>query len=158
MKTRHDVSAGGVVYRQQDGGVEVCLIHPAGQDTWQLPKGLVDHGEKVEETAAREVREETGLEVEPAAPLAAIEYWYTADGASGRPLHKGDVPEGEPVRIHKRVHFFLFRHRGGSLDAHDHEVEEARWVPLGDARRMLSFSNERTVLAKAAEALTAPPR
>lgn len=154
MKTRLDISAGGVVYRRHEGRIDVCLIRPSGADTWQLPKGLVDPGEAVEQAAAREVREETGLTAEPERRLTRIEYWYTAD-ASGRPLHKGDIPQGEPVRVHKLVYFFLFRVTGGSTTAHDAEVTEARWVPLSDAESMLSFENERRVVAEARAALAA---
>jgi 8-oxo-dGTP pyrophosphatase MutT (NUDIX family) len=91
--------------------------------------------------AAREVREEAGVEAELAAPIDTIEYWYV--GQRG----------GERVRYHKRVHFFLFRYRSGDVADHDHEVHEARWVSLADAPGMLAFANERQVVERAAERL-----
>ena len=141
MKTRLEISAGGVIYRQGKTGPEVCLIATYGGKTWQLPKGLIERGEAEEEAASREVSEETGLQGELLQRLDKIEYWYVWDYGEGR------------ERVHKFVSFFLFRCTGGSTDDHDEEVEEARWFPLDEARKRLSFENERRVLELAAEAL-----
>lgn len=141
MKTRNEVSAGGVIYRGVNGGHEVCLIATQGNKAWQLPKGLIEPGEQAEEAAAREVSEETGLQGELVDSLEQIEYWYV-------------WPEdGERVRIHKQVYFFLFRYTGGSTEDHDDEVDDACWVPLEDALKQLTFENERRVLERAAGAI-----
>ena len=144
MKTRLEISAGGVVYRRGQTGHEVCLIATHGGETWQLPKGLIERGEPAEEAARREVAEETGLQGELVQPLDKIEYWYVWDYGQGR------------ERVHKLVYFFLFRCTGGSTEEHDEEVDEARWFPLEEARERLSFENERRVMEKAVEALGGP--
>ena len=107
-RTEQLVSAGGVVYRRVDGIVEAVLCgrhvtpqtadNPGGQpsDTatgairWSLAKGTPDPGETLEETALREVREETGLEVEINAPIDSIEYWFR------RTRRKRPVPQNGP--------------------------------------------------------------
>ena len=99
-----------------------------------LPKGHPDPGETLEQAATREVREETGIEAEPVEVLGDVRYWYQR--RQGR-------------RVFKSVTFFLFAHRGGNVADHDHEVEEARWVPLDAAKTMLAFASERKVLEKA---------
>ena len=121
--------------------MEVVLICVGAKRRWQLPKGIVDEGESPELTAVREVREEGGIDAELVAPLETVEYWYQA------------LDRGERVRFHKFVHFFLLEYRGGDPADHDHEVLEARWVPLAEAEGMLAFPNERAVLRKAAELL-----
>jgi 8-oxo-dGTP diphosphatase len=138
--TQRQVSAGGVVYRQRDEDIEVALIAVEAKRElrWQLPKGLVGRDEEPETTALREVREETGLRAETVAPLETIDYWYYGKRGTGR------------VRFHKHVHFFLMRYLEGDVADHDHEVAEARWVEIGEAARMLSFTSERKVLAEAA--------
>lgn len=133
------------MFRRQNQNVEVCLIHTQERTTWQLPKGIIEPGEAPEAAAAREVAEETGLQGELIAPLERIEYWYIW-------THGGDRD-----RIHKLVYFYLFRYTSGSTDDHDDEVDEARWVPIDDAMRMLSFENERRVLAQAAKAIEEEP-
>ena len=143
MKTRTDVSAGGVIYRGLAGQVDVCLIATQGRSAWQLPKGIIEPEERPEDAARREVAEETGLEGDLLRPLDKIEYWYVWDEEDGR------------VRIHKFVHFFLFRYTRGSTDDHDDEVDEARWFPLAEAQERLSFDNEQHVLRLAARALAA---
>ncbi len=128
---RDAVAAGGVVIRRGDRGHEVVL---AGRDgTWVLPKGTPDGGETLEETAAREVREETGLDVRIVRPLGTIEYWFA-------------LPR---QRVHKVVHFFLMEAVGGDPSHHDHEYEVVRWVPVGEARRLLTFDTYRLMLDRA---------
>lgn len=144
MRTVREYSAGGVIYRPGSGSPgtepEVCLIATEGFRHWQLPKGLVESGEPPEETATREVREETGLEGEIDGFLGRIEYWYV------RPDYRNT---GERVRVHKEVDFFLMRYVSGSTDLHDHEVDDARWFPVSEALRTLSFDSEREILRKA---------
>ena len=137
--TKEQVSAGGVVYRRRGRPCEGALISFGEEGRWQLPKGLVGRSESAEAAALREVREETGLECEIVAPLEAIEYWYFSKGRGAR------------VRFHKRVHFFLMRYKRGDVADHDSEVNEARWVEVGEAARALAFKGEREVLGRARE-------
>ncbi len=141
MKTRQEISAGGVIYRGEQQDTEVCLILTRGGKMWQLPKGIIEDGEQAEEAATLEVAEETGLRGELVQPLDRTEYWYIWDYGEGR------------ERVHKWVHFFLFSYLSGSTDDHDHESDEARWFPLAEARTRLSHENERRVLDRATEAL-----
>lgn len=136
-----EISAGGVMFRRRKGQPQVCLIATQGAKAWQLPKGLIERGEQPEEAASREVTEETGLRGKLLHRLDKIEYWYIADYG----------PERE--RVHKLVYFFLFRYIGGSTKDHDTEVDDARWVPLSEARQLLSFENEQKVLELAAKAI-----
>jgi 8-oxo-dGTP pyrophosphatase MutT (NUDIX family) len=137
-ETRTQVSAGGVPFRVTESGVEVALISVGKPPRWQLPKGIVEPGEKPEVTAVREAREETGLDAELVGELERIEYWYQSTDAGVR------------VRFHKFVHFFLLAVRGGDVARHDHEVMEARWFPIEEGARRLAFKNEARVLESAA--------
>jgi 8-oxo-dGTP pyrophosphatase MutT (NUDIX family) len=110
---------------------------------WQLPKGIVDPGESPEVTAVREVREEAGIEAERIALIETIEYWYRS------------VRNGQPVRYHKYVHFYLLEYRSGDVSDHDHEVEESRWVSFEEAVELLEFKSEREVVQKAQKMIEA---
>ena len=138
---RRQVSSGGVAFRRVGDRVDIAIVSVGPNARWQLPKGIVDEGESPEATAVRETREEAGIEAELVAPLETIQYWYQA------------TERGERVRFHKFVHFFLLEYRAGDVADHDHEVNEARWVPIAEAAGMLAFGNERAVVAKAAELL-----
>ncbi len=138
VPVREQVSAGGVVFRRDEGKVEVVIV-AVGQNRWQLPKGLVDNGESPEVTAVREAREEGGVTSEVVQSIETIEYWYAG------------LDNGIRVRFHKRVHFYLLRYLSGDTKDHDWEVNEARWVPVEDATSQLSFDNERRVMERARE-------
>jgi 8-oxo-dGTP pyrophosphatase MutT (NUDIX family) len=131
MSTDHltETSFGGVVVR----GDEVLVITPAGRRLTGLPKGGPERGETPEQTATREVREETGINAKVREPLGDVEYWYRRGGR----------------RVFKTVHFFLFDFVSGSTADHDHEVDEARWIPLRDAVRSLSYPGERALIERA---------
>ncbi|MEA2391410.1 MAG: hypothetical protein QOK31_1519 [Solirubrobacteraceae bacterium] len=129
-----EFSAGGVVVRDD----EVVVIVPKrrgqkGQKVLALPKGHVDPGETPEQAAGREVREETGVEAELEGKLGDVRYWYQREGR----------------RILKVVSFYLFTYRAGSTDDHDDEIEEARWMPLAEAAGALSYTGERSMVARA---------
>ena len=141
VPVKEQVSAGGVVYRGEKENVEVVIVSVGGQNRWQLPKGLVDKGENPEVTAVREAREEGGVSSEVVQLIETIEYWYAG------------LDNGIRVRFHKRVHFFLLRYLSGDTRDHDWEVNEARWVPIGDATSQLAFDNERRVMERARELL-----
>jgi 8-oxo-dGTP pyrophosphatase MutT (NUDIX family) len=125
-----ETSYGGVAVR----GDEVLVITPVGRRRiTALPKGGMNRGETPEETAGREVREETGVNVAVKEPLGDVEYWYRRGGR----------------RVFKTVHFYLCEFLSGSTDDHDHEVDEARWIPLEDARTTLTYPGERELIERA---------
>jgi 8-oxo-dGTP pyrophosphatase MutT (NUDIX family) len=130
-RVREAVAAGGVVIRRGERGPEVVLAGREGM--WVLPKGTPDADERIEETATREVREETGLDVRIVRPIGQIEYSFS-------------LPRR---RVHKIVHFFLMEALGGDTSQHDHEYDEVRWVPVDEARRMLTFDTYREMLERA---------
>jgi 8-oxo-dGTP pyrophosphatase MutT (NUDIX family) len=147
FEVRREVSAGGLIWRRRDsqrGGFEVVLVRPAGKSTWVLPKGHVEPGESLLDAALREANEESGLEVEADQALGQVSYLY-----SWR-----DRPDQQPIRIFKRVHFYLMRCVGGDPSAHDGEVEEVIWVPLDEALSRASHKSERDLIAKAKKALS----
>ncbi len=131
------------MFRTGPDGPEVVLASrrtKRGDLAWGLPKGQVEPDERPEETAVREVREESGLDAEVERDLGEISYFYVWEG----------------VRIRKRVRFFLMRATGGDVSRHDHEMEEVRWFPLDEAIHIASYTSEREVLEGAARALRAP--
>ncbi len=129
------VSAGGVVYQRTPDGLMVVLCGRSEDGLWGLPKGTPVAGESIEETARREVREETGLEVEIERSIGTIEYWFTR-------LEQG-------VRFHKIVHHFLMKPVGGALDQHDHEYDLVEWFPARAAVERLTYRNEAELLRRA---------
>lgn len=139
IPTKLQVSAGGVAFRKKDGQVEVALISVGEGNRWQLPKGLVDKGEATEDAALREVREEAGIDTDMIDRIDRVEYWYFSR------------EQTHPVRYHKFVYFYLLRYKSGDVRDHDHEVNEARWVAIDDAIKMLAFDNETKIMEKAKE-------
>jgi 8-oxo-dGTP pyrophosphatase MutT (NUDIX family) len=147
VKTAKETSAGGVVYRRleaegapQPGELEIVLASRrtrAGKLAWGLPKGIIDPGEEAEQTALREVQEETGLIAKIEDSLGSLSYFYVWEG----------------TRISKLVHFFLMRATGGNTDDHDDEMEEVRWFPARSAARRASYPSERSMIEKALEQL-----
>jgi periplasmic divalent cation tolerance protein len=142
LRTVQEVSAGGVIYRKHMEVIEIALIHV--RNRWGLPKGHVEEDERVEETALREVREETGLEGRVIKKLGDVRYAY-----------RDKTKEGEPIRIYKRVHFYLLRYLKGNVRDHDHEADDARWFPIEQAIKQLKFATERKMVQRALSILTA---
>ena len=111
-----------------------------GKLLWSLPKGHIEDGETVEQTAMREVKEETGISAQVLRPLGTIDYWFVA----------------ERRRVHKTVHHFLLESTGGELSDEDVEVTEVAWVPLTELETRLAYADERKLVRKAKELFARP--
>ena len=134
-KFKREISAGGVIFRKSGSTLEIALTSRDDGQVWCLPKGLVDEGESLEQTALREVREETGLVGKLVQKIAETKYWYYS--------------KWEQVRISKIVHFYLLECLRGNIEEHDFEVDEVRWFPLEEAKKTLSYKGERETMEKA---------
>jgi 8-oxo-dGTP pyrophosphatase MutT (NUDIX family) len=138
MREVREVSAGGIVYRRTGETVEVALIRTGRR--WGLPKGHLEAGESLQQAAVREVAEETALQGEVVGKLGDISYRYTNKRRAG-----------EPLRVFKRVHFYLLRWITGAIQGQDYEVDEARWFSLDDALARLSYPTEKKMMSRAIE-------
>jgi 8-oxo-dGTP pyrophosphatase MutT (NUDIX family) len=142
LRTATATTAGGIVVRVEAGRPHLGIGRRRRERTGftgTLPKGTPMAGETTEQTAVREVAEETGLEVRITGALDDIEYSFVQSG----------------TRIHKTVHYFLMEPTGGDLARHDHEFEEVRWIAFDEAAAILTFETERALVAQASDALAA---
>lgn len=152
---RQLVSSGGVLHRYAyDGVLEFLLVGRRQPLLWALPKGTPLAGETMEQTALREVAEETGVLGQIVAPLGTITYSFRTPPRGvvvpGRRRGREHEDDGPPhTRFHKTVHHFLLRPVAGDTALHDAEYDFARWVPAADALSLVSHENERAVLRRA---------
>nr|WP_254777846.1 NUDIX hydrolase [Rhodococcus triatomae] len=147
MRTVRETSAGGLVVAGLDGPRDqlcAALIGRTdrrGRLLWSLPKGHIEQGETAEQTAMREVEEETGIRGTVLASLGSIDYWFVTEGR----------------RVHKTVHHYLLRFRGGELCDEDVEVTEVAWVPLSELGSRLAYADERKLAEIAGELIAKMP-
>ena len=139
-RVKEPVSSGGVVYRWAEGGLEVVLCGRDEPVRWSLPKGTPDPGETLEETALREVQEETGLEPVIEERIRSIDYWFS--------------DKDNEVRYHKTVHFYLMRSVGGDTSLHDPEFDVVQWFTYEKGVGTLAYPNEADVLREAFALIT----
>jgi 8-oxo-dGTP diphosphatase len=134
------VSSGGVIFRKNEASVEIALVAVKDGKVWCLPKGIINKGEEPDETAIREVSEETGLKGRIIEKLGEINYWYYL--------------KEEEAKCRKTVHFYLLEYEGGDISKHDWEVDKAAWFQIDDALKIASHKNERDIIEKAKEVLS----
>jgi 8-oxo-dGTP pyrophosphatase MutT (NUDIX family) len=135
LRSARATSAGGVVHRSVDGRTQIVLGHRREPPLWALPKGTPHAGETLDETAIREVGEETGLVVTIEAPIRSVSYVFVR----GR------------TRFHKTVHFYLMHAIGGDVSRHDREFDEVGWLDLDEALELMTHATERALVEEAVE-------
>jgi 8-oxo-dGTP pyrophosphatase MutT (NUDIX family) len=133
LKTTRAESSGGVVLRGQPGTLEVVLVGRAEQGTWALPKGTPVLGESREQTAIRETREETGLDVRIIEPIDSITYWFML----------------RHTRVCKTVYYYLMAQTGGDTTRHDPEYDLVAWFPVHEALKVMTYPNEAEMVRRA---------
>lgn len=150
IRTVRAFSAGGVLFRRaratvhttpapprKVNGVEVVLVGRAAEDFWVLPKGTPKPDETTEQVAVREVAEETGIVGRIVGEIGSVHYWFSRRG----------------VRYNKEVFYYLMEAVSGDVALHDHEYDDARWFPLGEAPERLTYANETDVMHHAADGI-----
>ncbi|WP_026151926.1 NUDIX domain-containing protein [Actinopolyspora halophila] len=131
LRTVDETSAGGlVVDASKRHAAVIGRLDRQQRLLWSLPKGHIEPGETPEETAVREVAEETGIIGRAVRPIGTIDYWFVADNR----------------KVHKTVHHFLLVATGGELSDEDVEVTEVAWVPLGELDEILAYADERRLV------------
>ncbi len=139
QRYERQVSAGGVVYRRDQGQIEVLLCGRREPALWCLPKGTPDPGERVQETALREVREETGVQASIVGKLGSTHYFFTR--------------VQDNTRCDKTVHHYLMEPVNGDPSLHDHEFDDVRWFPADEALQVMTYLSEVNILRKAIDVL-----
>jgi 8-oxo-dGTP pyrophosphatase MutT (NUDIX family) len=140
-RAQRETSAGGVVYRLHSGHAVFLLIRDSYQN-WGFPKGHLESGERAEEAAVREVREETGIDdLALRGQIETIDWYFRFRGQL----------------IHKVCHFYLMETTQASTSPQQAEgITACRWVSYDDARTAISYANARKVLARAHEMIAGP--
>lgn len=144
MDTKLQFSAGGVIYRKAGSGMEVVILTRRDGKIFCLPKGKIEKHETSQQAALREVKEETGLTGTIEKELGKINYWFYSEEDRARvPLRR------DRTRINKTVYFYLVKFESGNTADHDADAEDARWLPIDDALKIMSYPSERQMVEKA---------
>jgi len=138
---KHLHSAGGVIFKKEGDTFEVALIAMKNKTVWTLPKGIIDKGEQPEESAVREIKEETGLTGKIIDALGDKSYWFYL--------------KAENAKCRKTVSYFLLQYVDGNIGDYCREVDEAKWFVLDEALKQVSYKSDREILEKAKEKIWA---
>lgn len=129
-------SAGGVVYRRRGGMLEILVAQHSYHKGWVFPKGIIGdtkEDETQEDTALREVKEETGIDAEIITLLSPVTYWFRMRGE----------------KYKKTVHFFVMRHVGGDMRERDEEMQDVEWIPANKVQQRLTYPSDRDIFKEA---------
>lgn len=135
-----EFSAGGVVYKKEDSNLFILVSQHSQHHGWVFPKGFIgDHikGEKKEDTAVREVKEETGADGVIEQELTPVTYWYQMDGEKRK----------------KTVYYYIMKYTGGDITQHDWEMENVEWLPHDQVEKRLTYPSDRQVWKEAQKLL-----
>lgn len=131
-----EFSAGGVVYKKSQSGITILVAQHSQHHAWVFPKGLIGdtiQGEQKEQTAVREVAEETGAVAKIIKPLKPVVYWYEFEGQ----------------KIKKTVYYFIMEYLSGDISKHDWEMEHVEWLPSDKVEARLTYKSDKMVWKEA---------
>jgi len=134
-KTEWEFSAGGIVFREENGKLEILLIRV--KNRWSFPKGNIEKGEPKDKAALREVKEETGVDAEIIKYLGEVDYWYSTG----------------LTKIHKFVYYYLMKYAGGDIVPQKEEIDEAKFVPVEEVEKILTYPTDKEMFEKALKEL-----
>ncbi|MGH7204461.1 MAG: NUDIX hydrolase [Candidatus Levyibacteriota bacterium] len=129
---KYEFSAGGIVFKKVGDKISILIAQHSQHHGWVFPKGLIgDHikGESKEETALREVKEETGITGKILGSLSPITYWYVFD----------------KEKIKKTVYYFLMEYISGDVTEHDFEMENVEWIPIDEIESRLTYKSDKQI-------------
>lgn len=135
---RYEFSAGGVVYKKENGQTMILVSQHSQHHGWVFPKGFIGDnikGENKEDTAVREVKEETGADARIVEALTPITYWYIKDD----------------IKRRKTVYYFIMKYTGGDITDHDWEMENVEWLHVDEVEKRLTYDSDRKVWEEARE-------
>lgn len=157
-------SAGGVVYKK-DPELRILVSQHSQHHGWVFPKGLIGDKEEnkkegKEETAIREVKEETGVDGEIEKPLTPVTFWFEWEGdpSTGHSTLR-DEPSGSDskssgrVKVKKTVYYFIMKFVGGDITQHDHEMEAVEWIKPSEVEKRLTYPSDKKVWREARKVL-----
>src|SRR5581483_189301 len=135
---KFEFSAGGIVFKKNGEELEILVCQHSQHNEWVFPKGIIGDkkkGKKKEDTAIREVEEETGVKGEIIKPVEPISYWYVFEG----------------VKIKKTVYYFIMKAVGGDITKHDMEMENVEWLPKDKVLERLTYKSDKEIWEKSKE-------
>lgn len=135
---KFEFSAGGIVYKKTDNQTLILLCQHSGHHGWVFPKGHIDKPETKEQTALREVVEETGITGEIIKALEPIQYWFVQEG----------------IKIKKTVYYFLMQYASGNILDHDDEMENVEWLPIEEVSNRLTYPSDKNIWATTKQLIT----
>lgn len=133
---KFEFSAGGIVYKKEKSQTMILVCQHSQHHGWVFPKGLIGdtkENEGKEETAVREVEEETGVQAKIIKPLTPVTYWYV----------------WQKERIKKTVYYFIMEYLSGDISQHDMEMENVEWLPAHDVEKRLTYKSDKLVWKEA---------
>lgn len=135
---KFEFSAGGIVFKKEESNLYILVSQHSQHLGWVFPKGLIGDreelkGEKKEETAVREVEEETGAKGEILKQITPVTYWYVMDGEKRK----------------KTVYYFIMKYTGGDITKHDHEMAAVEWLPENEILSRLSYKSDKDAFTEA---------
>jgi 8-oxo-dGTP diphosphatase len=132
LHMKFEFSAGGIVYKKDGEMISILVCQHSGHHGWVFPKGHIDTGETKEQTALREVMEETGVTGTIIQPLEPIQYWFVQ----------------KEQKIKKTVYYFLMQYEAGDIDNHDDEMQAVEWLPIDAVADRLSYPSDKKIWKK----------
>lgn len=131
-----EFSAGGVVFKKDQDNLLILVSQHSLHHGWVFPKGFIGDkidGETKEDTAIREVKEETGIDAQILEKLTPITYWYVMDGQ----------------KREKTVYYYIMKHLGGNTEVRDHEMEAVEWIKPERVMERLTYQSDKEVFKEA---------